>query len=566
MKVETSQWATPIVPVPKKNGEFRICADYKTTVNPMLNVDQHPFPKPIELFAALTGGQKFSTLDLVQAYQQLPLDKDTQELLTISTHLGLYRNTRLPFWGASAPALFQRTMDILLQGLPKVMCYLDDIIVTGHTDEEHFSYLEEVLRRLSVHGFRLKQPKCSLFQSSVEFLGHTIDAQDVHTLLAKCQAIVKAQAPRDVTELRSFLGLLNYYGRFIPNLASLLHLLNQLLRKGVVWKWSEECAQAFKVAKEALVLAHVLAHYYPALPLLLAADALSYGVGAVISQYLDGRERLITFASRTLTAAEKNYAQLEKEALALVFGVKHFHQYLYGRLFTIVTDHQPLTYQLGPQKPIPSLAAARLQWWAITLSARQYRIKFRKTSEHANADGLSRLPLQTAPGPEVSIEAACFNIGQIEALPISATKLGTASRQDPVISQAMLFTQNGWPLEVSPELKPFYRRRSGLMVEGNCLLWGTRVVVPRKLQNRVLQELHCDHTGMGRTKSIARSYIRWPGMDPTIEELVGACEVCQSVKSAPPVAPLHPWVWPKKPWQRVHADFAGPSVVGCSCS
>ncbi len=151
--------------------------------------------------------------------------------------------------------------------------------------------MEEVLRRLHVYGFRLKQSKCSLLQSSVEFLGHTIDAQGVHTSPAKCQAIVKALAPTDVTKLRSFLGLFNYYGSFIPNLASLLHPLNQLLHKGVVWKWSEECAQAFKIAKEALVSAQVLAHYVPALPLLLAVDASSYGVGAVIShQYPDGTE------------------------------------------------------------------------------------------------------------------------------------------------------------------------------------------------------------------------------------------------------------------------------------
>ena len=172
------------------------------------------------------------------------------------------------------------------------------------------------------------------------------------------------------------------------------------------------------------------------------------------------------FALHPLTAAEKNYAQLEK-ALALVFGAKHFHQYLYGREFTLITDHQPLTYLLGPQKPITSLATARLQRWAILLSAHQYRTKFRKTREHANADGLSHLPLQFAPGPELSSEEACFNIGQMEALPVSAVQLGTASRQDPVLSRVMLFTRSGWPLEVSPEVKPFYHRRNELTVEGN---------------------------------------------------------------------------------------------------
>ena len=276
--------------------------------------------------------------------------------------------------------------------------------------------------------------------------------------------------------------------------------------------------------------------------------------------------RSMAFASRTLTAAEKNYAQHETEALALVFGVKHVHQYLYGRMFTIiVTNHQPFIYRVGPQKPIPSLAAARLQQWAILLSAHQYRIKFRKTTKHANADGLSCLPLQTAPGLEVSTEAACFNTGQIEALPISATKLGTACRQDQVISRAM-FTRNGWLLKLSPELKPFYRRRSELKVEGNCLLWGTRVVVPRKLQNRVLQELHRNYTGMGRTKIIAHSYIWRLGMDTAIEELVGACDVVK-------VSNMH-HQWPhcilgcvlRNPGRGFMQTLLGPSVVKCSCS
>jgi len=158
------------------------------------------------------------------------------------------------------------------------------------------------------------------------------------------------------------LGLLNYYGKFIPNLASLVQPLNNLLQQNRKWKWTTACDKAFQQAKEELSSSRVLVHYDPALPLILAGDASAYGIGAVISHTMpDGTEHPIAFASRSLSPSKRNYAQLEKEALSLIFGVKKFHQYLYGRKFTLVTDHKPLTAILGAKKGIPSLAAARLQ-------------------------------------------------------------------------------------------------------------------------------------------------------------------------------------------------------------
>ena len=363
-KVDHSEWATPIVPVPKKDGTIRICGDYKVTINSALDIDQYPLPKAEEIFASLAGGQKFSKLDLSQAYQQLLLDDDSKALLTINTHKGLYGYTRLPFGIASAPAIFQRTMDVILQGVAHVMCYIDDIIITGKDDDEHLSTLATVLERLREHGFRLKKSKCVFMGDSVEYLGHRIDAQGLHPTDDKLSAIQDAPAPRNVTELRSFLGLLNYYGKFIQNLSTLIHPLNQLLQKDVPYTWSEVHEDAFLEAKQALLSTTVLAHYDPQLPLFVAADASAYGIGAVIShQFPDGTERPIAFASRTLTNSEKNYAQLEREALALIFGVKKFHKYLYGRMFHLVTDHKPLTMILHPSKCIPPLAAALVSYF-----------------------------------------------------------------------------------------------------------------------------------------------------------------------------------------------------------
>lgn len=210
----------------------------------------------------------------------------------------------------------------------------------GKTREEHISTLEEVLKRLQKEGLKLSKDKCCFLVKTVEYLGFKIDANGLHATGQKLDALLEAPIPTSVQQLRSFLGLVNYYSKFIPNLATLLHPLNALLKKNARWKWSEECEQAFKEAKQRLTSPNVLIHYDPSLPIRLASDASAYGIGAVISHRLaDGNERLIAFASRTLSSSEQNYSQLEKEALSLIFGVKKFHEYLYGRRFTLLTDH-----------------------------------------------------------------------------------------------------------------------------------------------------------------------------------------------------------------------------------
>ena len=557
-KVNYSKWAAPIVVVPKKDGKFRICGDYKVTINPALQVDQYPLPKPEDLFASLAGGQKFTTLDLSQAYMQLELDEESTEYTTINTHKGLYRYKRLPFGIASAPAFFQKTMDTILQGIPKAQCYIDDILITGANDEEHLAVLEEVLKRLEEHGIKVNLAKCKFLAKSVHYLGYRIDAEGKHAIPDKLAAVTESPVPQNVTKLRSFLGLLNYYRAFLPNIATVLHPLNELLQANRAWQWSGKCQSAFLKAKDMLTGSKVLAHYNPNLPIRLAADASAYGLGAVLSHVLPtGEERPVAFASRTLSSSEKNYAQLEKEALALVFGVKRFHQYLYGRQFTLLTDHRPLTTILGPKRGIPPIAAARLQRWAVQLAAYTYSIEFKSTHDHGNADALSRLPLQkTSTG--CSTVPSEFNVSQIMALPVACADVERASRRDTIISKVLHFTRRGWPETPPDSVKPFAHRRNELTTEGDCLLWGTRVVIPSKLREAVLKDLHQGHPGVSRMKALARSHFWWPGLDKDLEKLARSCTSCQAVKQAPASAPLHPWVWPSHPWQRVHIDYAGP--------
>ena len=422
-------------------------------------------------------------------------------------------------------------MDVILQGIPHVCSYIDDILVTGVDQQEHLQNLKEVLHRLEQNNLRIKKSKCEFFKDSVEYL---VDA--LHTLPSKVEAILRAPDPENVQQLRSFLGLLNYYGKFIPNLAGMVHPLNQLLQKDAKWIWTPDCAEAFSAAKQALNSSKVLAHYDPSLPITLAGDASAYGIGSVISHILpDGSEKPIAFASQTLSSSEKNYCQLEKEALSLVFGVKKFHQHLYGHEFTLITDHKPLLAILGPKKGIPPLAAARLQCWAILLSAYNYDIQFKSTSGHTNADGLSHLPILDTTTGDQSVEVSLFNVAQINSLPVTAQHIDRFTKTDPCFSKVLQYTR---PSTIPEEMKPYKQRANEIPTEGNCLLCGIHVIIPEKLQGDILGELHQNHTGISHMKAITRSYVWWHKLDQYLEDMANSCVSCQAVKEAPPIAPF----------------------------
>ena len=361
-KVEFSDWATPIVPVLKPDGSVRICGDYKVTINPVLDVPEHPMPTADDLFTQLNGGEKFTKLDLSSAYQQVLLDEESRKYVTINTHLGLFRYTRLPFGVASSPAIFQKIMDSVMNGLQGVGGILDDLIITGSNDETHFRNLEGALERMSSMGIKLKREKCVFMKPSVEYFAFVVDRDGIHPSPRKVQAIQEVPVPENPTDLKSFLGLINYYRRFVPDMATLAHPLNRLLVENIPWKWSKQCQEAFVKLKGILQSAPLLAHYDPKKAVRLAVDSLSFGLGAVLSHVSeDGEEKPIAFASRTLSSCEQNYSMIEKETLAIIFGVKKFHQYLFRGRFTLLTDHKPLTYILGPKRGIPVLAASRLQ-------------------------------------------------------------------------------------------------------------------------------------------------------------------------------------------------------------
>lgn len=555
--VQFSDWATPIVPVLKKHcDEVRICGDFKITLNPMLHVDTYPIPKIDNLFAVLKAGKYFSKIDLSQAYAQVELEEESKKLTTLNTHKGLFQMNRLPYGVSSSPGIFQRLIEQVFAGMNNVVTFLDDILITGSSKEHHMENLMLVFNKLQDCGLRVKLSKCLFFQNKINFLGHCIDKEGLHTAEDKVKAILEAPTPENITQLKSFLGLVNFYGKFIENLSHKLHYLHILLRKNVKWFWGSKQKDAFVAIKKELASPKVLIHYDPTLPIILASDASAYAVGGVISHILpNGDIRPIAYASRSLSDSEKLYSQLDREGLAIIFCLKKFHDYLYARFFTLLCDHKALINIFGEKKGIPQYAASRLQRWSIILSTYNYEIKYVK-SENNYADALSRLPLTN----KTELEPDFAHILYVsENLPIDYKKIAQYTRNDPILNKVRGYCLHGWPEnKIEEQYKVFYNKKDQLHLEQGCILWGFRIIIPKKLQLKILEQIHLTHMGISKCKAMARSYIWWPNIDSDIEHMCKTCKICNTIQSNPQKTVLHPWPFENTPWSRVHVDFMGP--------
>ncbi|CAM1303802.1 Uncharacterised protein r2_g1367 [Pycnogonum litorale] len=309
--VNYSEWATPVVVVEKPSDAVRLCGDYRVTINQVARADKYPLPLIDELYGKLAGGAIFTKLDLSHAYEHVVLDESSQMYTVINTHKGLFKYKRLPYGVSCAPSMFQRIMESLLQNSEMTAVYLDDVIITGRTVKEHDSKLIKVLTILQNAGLRLRREKCEFSKQSLSYLGHIINSEGIRPRKDKIKAIEEAPKPSNVAELRSYLGLLNYYHRFLPKLSSELGPLHRLLQKDVKWEWGRREQHAFQHSKALLQSSDLLVHYDPAKPVRLSCDASPYGIGAVLSHVLpNGEDKPISYASRTLSPSERNYAHI----------------------------------------------------------------------------------------------------------------------------------------------------------------------------------------------------------------------------------------------------------------
>ena len=405
-------------------------------------LDSYPIPRTEDLLATLGGGKGklYTKLDLSQAYQQVLLDDESKPYLTINTHRGLFTYNRLPFGVKSAPGIFQRVIESKLNGVPCVIVRMDDILISGLDDVDHLKNLQEVLTRLSAAGLRLNRSKCTFMAAEVLYCGRRVSSEGTRPNEENIEAIVRAPSPSSVTELRSYLGMLNFYNMDLPHLATTLEPLHRLLRKNSYWNWTPEAQVAFEKTKQLLTSSSFLTHYDESRELILACDSSPYGVGAVISHVMDdGSEKPIAFASRTLNSAERNYSQLDKEGLAIIFGVRKFHQMVYGRPFVITTGHKPLLGLFGEHKSVPAMASPRLIRWILTLSAYNYVLKFKEGRLNGNADCLSRLPLTRTVSEPILPGEVALSINILNQTPVDAAIIKKQTDKDPVLCQVLMY-------------------------------------------------------------------------------------------------------------------------------
>lgn len=389
VEASTSFANSPVLVVPKKEGsdsDHRVVIDYRR-LNDIIEDDKYPIPDINSILDGLNQSKFFTTLDLNQGYYQIELAKESRPYTAFTTADGHFQLTRMPMGLKTSPACFSRIMAIALADLIGKICYvyLDDIIVYGDTEENHLKNLEKVFERLRKVGLKLKPKKCSFMRGSVTYLGHIISSEGLKPDPEKYKPILNWPKPKTVVEVQSFLGLVNYYRRFVEKFSEIARPLYKLTKKDTQFDWDENCQKAFETLKHKVTSPPVLAYPNFAKPFILQTDASEYGIGAVI---MNDDRRPIAFISRGLTPAEKNYHITDKELLAIVWAVKKFENYLYGQKFIVETDHRALEYLFKQTNP-----SSRLTRFRLALEQHDFIIKYIKGKSNVVSDALSRIQL-----------------------------------------------------------------------------------------------------------------------------------------------------------------------------
>lgn len=555
-----SRWVSPVVPILKDNGELRLCVDMRRA-NTAIKRENHPLPSMDNLLPKIKKTKYFTKLDIKNAFHQLELHPNSRHLTTFITAKGLFRYKRLMFGITCAPELFQKILERVLIQCEGAINFIDDILIYGDSEEEHDLRLQKVLKVLKENNVLLNQEKCIYKVQRVHFLGHDLTPEGIKPLTKYVESISQFRAPKTVEELQSFLGLLNYINKWIPNLATLTEPLKQLLRKktgknfNIEELWTETQDDAFKRLKETLTNIQSLGYYDVQDKTQVIADASPVGLGAVLIQTDAKGPRIIAFGNKTLTDCERRYSQTEKEALALVWAIEHFNIFLFGKEFDLITDHKPLEVLFG-QKSKP---CARIERWVLRLQAYQYKVKY-KPGKTNIADPLSRL----CKYPNASLRGEDKYVHQIveHSRPhaISMRDIIENSGNDPEVCCVKKgIYDNSWDESV----RGYKIFENELCFYGNVLLRGNKLVIPRKLRKDVLDAAHEGHPGIVAMKGRLRSKVWWPRIDKDAEAIVKSCKGCTLVGLPNPPAPMKRHELPVAPWIDIAMDLLGPLPKNC---
>lgn len=547
---EPSPWISALVPVIKNCGGLRLCVDLRR-LNDCIEREQHPLPNFEEILPNLSNAKVFSVLDIKSAYHQCELDEESRPLTTFITQYGRFRYKRLVFGISCAPEMFQKVMESVLSQCRNVVCYIDDILVYGADEQEHDECLAKVLRILKENNVLLNSQKCKTKQKEVTFLGHKLSSAGIEPLESKVLAVKQFRAPKTKEEVRSFLGLVCYVGRFIPNLATITDPLRQLMKKDTEFVWGDVHQKAFECIKNTVF--GKLGYFDLKRKTRLVADASPVGLGAVLIQFHDEGPVVISYAAKSLTDAEKRYCQPEKEALALVWAVERFRYYLLGINFEVETDHKTLETIFASK----TTACARIERWALRIQAFRFKVVYRKGKSNL-ADPLSRLSVRS---PVPFDEESDVYINQIKvsaALDIKEVEL--ASEADEVL-QMLKVAIDDQNFE-RDQLKPFKYFKEQLSYSSNVLIRGDKIIVPNELRSRFLELGHEGHPGETVMKKRLRMRCWWPKMDEDIHKFVKSCKGCLLVSAPSKPEPMSRKLLPNGPWMDCAIDFLGPLPSG----
>ncbi|GJP64117.1 hypothetical protein CLOP_g21139 [Closterium sp. NIES-67] len=389
IRESTSDYAAATVVAARKDltGETlarRMCGDYRG-LNRVTKSDRYPMPMAEEIFDKLAEGRVYSTLDLRQGFNQIPIKEEDKQKTTFHGPDRLYEWNYMPFGLKNTSAKFQRVMDLVLRGIPQAICYIDDVVVFSKDGKQHVADVAATLAAIQAAGLTCHPGKCHFGVKTVAYLGFQVGEGGLSVQQAKVEVVDRLKPPTDRSTLRAQLGFLNYYRKIVPNFSKMARALNRLLREDEPWKWGEEQEGAWRTLKEAVKSAPMLKLPNPEKPFTLYIDWSSSGIGAVLCQEEEGLERVVAYASRSCSPAEGNYSSYKGEGLAAVWAVELFRPYLQGRRFTLVTDHQPLMWLMTNQT-----LKGRNARWAMRLQEFEFDVKHRlgKTLQHV--DGLSR--------------------------------------------------------------------------------------------------------------------------------------------------------------------------------
>lgn len=561
-------WVSPIVvaPKPKSPGKVRVCVDMRQA-NKAIKRERHVTPTIKEMIGDLNGAEVFSKLDLNQGYNQLELAPESRYITTFGTHMGLMRYKRLNFGISSAAEIFQNVIGETLEGIDGAKNISDDILVFGKSHEEHDQNLRAVFQRLREKGLTLNKSKCEYSKDKLEFFGYVFSKDGISPDPKKVEEVVNLSTPSTASEVRSLLGMTNYCSRFIPDYATKTEPLRKLTHKDQPWHWTTEHDHAVSQLKEALSSAPVTAYFDPEKETEISVDASPVGLAAILSQVDPQTEErhVITYASRSLTATEQRYSQTEREALAVVWACEHLHLYVYGKPVTVYTDHKPLvTIYSNPSSKPP----ARIERWALRLQPYQITVKYRR-GETNPADYLSRHPTkegaQTTRQQKVAEEYINYLATTSTPKALKTQDIEAATQADATLQGvAEAIAKGNWHLVVKrpgvnpTEFRLLERVKDELAVSasGNLILRGTRIVIPKSLQEHVVSLAHEGHQGLVKTKSLLREKVWFPNIDKLVESKVKSCSACLITTPECKREPLQMSPLPAAPWKELSVDFA----------